>query len=52
MNVSANYNLYPADKVINLLAPDDDLVLLAWQCSSYYQFLLCKLTSEFVMVTV
>jgi len=29
VNVSANYNLYSAGKVINLLAPDDDLVLLA-----------------------
>jgi len=28
VNVSANYNLYHAGKVINLLAPDDDLVLL------------------------
>ena len=52
VNVTANYNLYPAGKVINLLALDDDLVLLAWRCSSYYQLLLCMLTSEFVIVIV
>ena len=52
VNVSANYNLYLAGKVINLLAPDDDLVLLSWRCSSYYQLLLCKMTSEFAMVIV